>query len=55
MAELELNTGGCLGCIGTVVAIIVLWALIFGVTIGGQHYGLNCSCNDGVEVEGLDG
>lgn len=39
-----------LGCIGCVLTVIVLWALLFGVTYGGKHYGLSCSCAKGVEV-----
>lgn len=38
------------GCVGCVVTVIVLWALLFGVTYGGKHYGLSCSCANGVEV-----
>lgn len=39
---------GCLGCIGT---IIVLWALFLGVTYGGTHYELSCSCDQGVVID----
>lgn len=38
------------GCIGCIVTVLVLWALIFGVTFSGKHYDLSCSCNKGVEV-----
>lgn len=44
----EKSRGG-LGCIGTVLTVIVLWALLFGVTIGGRHYGISCSATRGVE------
>jgi hypothetical protein len=43
--ELSLGWGGCLSIIFTV---IILFALIFGVTIKGIHYGIDCNCNDGV-------
>ncbi len=43
--------GGCVGCIGTIVVLIAVWALIFGVTVGGKHYGVGgCDCN-GVHVD----
>ena len=41
------ETGGCLVWI---LCIIVLWAVCFGVTIDGHHYGIDLSCNKGVEV-----
>lgn len=44
-------SGGCVGCIGTIVVLIMAWALIFGVTIGGKHYGVSgCGC-DGIEID----
>lgn len=42
-------SGGC-GCLGLIVTIVALWALIFGVTYGGKHHEMSCSCNRGVEV-----
>jgi hypothetical protein len=39
------------GCISTIIALIVVWALLFGVTIDGKHYGLTCDCNHGVVVD----
>ncbi len=43
---------GCtLGCFPFVLSCLVLWALIFGVTVGDKHYDLSCSCNHGVNVE----
>jgi len=54
-------SGGCGqgGCITLVLGIILLWALIFGVTWQGKHYGLGrCSPHGGVEVhtgEAIDG
>lgn len=38
------------GCFGFVVFCAVLWALCFGVTVGGVHYGTRCSEARGVEV-----
>ena len=47
----EAESGGCCGVIAaTAVAIIILWALAFGVSYGGRHYSLSCTC-DGVRVE----
>lgn len=44
------SSGGC-GCFGLILTILALWALLFGVTYKGQHYGINgCSCERGVEV-----
>lgn len=41
------------GCLTVVVAVIALWALIFGITYGGVHYGLSsCSCDHGVVIDG---
>ena len=52
----ETTTVGCglPGCVMVIVALIILWAILFGVTVGGQHYGLDCSCDQGVQVEGFD-
>jgi hypothetical protein len=41
----------CLGCLSVIFFGIVMWALLFGVTVGGQHYGLGFSCDRGVVVE----
>ncbi|MCE9637293.1 MAG: hypothetical protein K8T90_16430 [Planctomycetes bacterium] len=38
MADEGRSRGG-LGCIGTVITVIILWAIVFGVTVGGRHYG----------------
>jgi hypothetical protein len=48
------DSGGgasCSGCLAVILFIILIWALVFGVTIGGKHYGISCSCAKGVEVE----
>lgn len=40
------------GCFTFVLGVIALWALLFGVTVGGKHYGLrSCSCDRGVEID----
>lgn len=46
------NGGGCLGC-GGIILFFFVWALIFGVTVGGVHYGLSCSVDQGVTLEGF--
>ena len=43
--------GGCFGCLGIIAFFIVMWALIFGVTLGGRHYGLSCSMEHGVTID----
>lgn len=45
--------GGCgCGCVSVVLLIFALWALCFGVTIGGKHYGVaGCDCNHGVMLD----
>lgn len=44
--------GGCLGCVGFILACILVWALLFGVTVSGKHYGIkDCSCAHGVEID----
>lgn len=54
MADLESRGGsvnGCAGCLVFVLALVVLWAFLFGVTYGGKHYGLALSCERGVVIE----
>jgi hypothetical protein len=46
--KVKVDSGGYLGCLGMIVFVFVLWALLFGVTYKGKHYGL--SCEKGVEV-----
>ena len=45
------NGGGCFGCIGTILFFFVVWALIFGVTVSGVHYGIGCNQEQGVVLE----
>lgn len=45
---------GCagIGCLGPTLGILLLWALLFGVTVNGQHYGLSgCSRDSGLEID----
>lgn len=46
--------GGALGCLGTIAFAILLWAIFFGVTVGGRHYQMVCSCRDGVRFDQQD-
>lgn len=39
------------GCVATIVSLFVLWALVFGVTFDGTHYGAGCSCDKGVAID----
>jgi len=50
MSDFEVRVGP--GCLGVVIVLILLWALIFGVNYKGKHYGMSYGCN-GVTVEGL--
>lgn len=45
---------GLLGCLGIIIFFIVLWAVFFGVTVGGRHYQMSCSCQDGVRFDRED-
>jgi hypothetical protein len=40
---------GCVGCVPIILALIVLWGLIFGVNYGGQHHQIGCG-NNGVDI-----
>lgn len=37
------------GCIGCVLTILMLWALLFGFTWAGIHYQVKCTNERGVE------
>ncbi len=39
------------GCLGVIAMVLFVWALLFGVTYEGKHYGISCSRDRGVEVE----
>lgn len=43
------SDGGC-GCLSIVVFCLLMWALVFGVTVEGKHYAIGCSCDEGVAV-----
>ena len=50
MSKSSSSGGGC-GCISIILGCIALWAVLFGVTINGKHYGLvDCSTNKGVTI-----
>jgi len=53
--KVRVNNGGsgcgCFGCLGFIAFCVILWALVFGVTIGGRHYGMSCSMEHGVQFE----
>lgn len=40
----------CTGCLGCLALVFVLWALVFGITVGGVHHAVTCSTERGVEV-----
>jgi hypothetical protein len=44
------GSSGC-GCVSFVLGCIILWALVFGVTWEGKHYGLSCTCDRGVVID----
>ncbi len=39
------------GCVALILTCLVVWALVFGVTVGGRKYEVGCSCDRGVVVE----
>ena len=41
---------GC-GCVTTILAITFIWAVLFGVTVGGKHYGMSCTNEEGVRID----
>ena len=45
--EVSVSNGGC---ITTIIALIILWALLFGVNYNGKHYGISCGPT-GVNVD----
>jgi hypothetical protein len=53
VTKVEIREGtSCLGCLGIVVILIALWAVVFGVTVDGKHYGLtSCKTDGGVHID----
>ncbi len=50
--EVHVNSGSGCGCFGLVLGVLALWALIFGVTVNGKHYGISgCSVDSGVKID----
>ena len=49
MSEEKSSESSPFGCIGCVLTILMLWALLFGVTWGGLHYQIRCTNERGVE------
>lgn len=50
MAEAEASGGTC-GCLSFVIFCILVWALVFGLTIGGTHYSMECTSDRGVFIQ----
>ena len=49
--NVKISCGGA-GCFTSILIIVALWALIFGVTIGGKHYGVTgCDSTNGVQID----
>ena len=46
----ENSSSGC-GCFSLILFVLLVWALLFGVTYGGKHHFISCSCERGVTVE----
>lgn len=48
------SSGGGCGCISVILGIIAIWAVVFGVTVNGKHYGLSGCSTDGVQIDAGD-
>lgn len=48
--KVQSSGGGC-GCLTIIFSLIIIWALVFGVTIGGKHYELSCTFEKGVVID----
>lgn len=44
------NNSGGIGCLPLILFGFLIWALLFGLTVDGKHYGVSCNCADGVKV-----
>lgn len=53
-AEIVIGPKGCASCLGFVLVLILFWALIFGVNVGGKHYGIASCDGKGVNLEAGD-
>lgn len=42
---------GCRGCLLMIIGFFLIWMLLFGVTVGGRHYGVGCNCSEGVVID----
>jgi len=45
------ETGGCGGCVFTIIFFFLVWVLIFGITIGGTYYTVGCDTEKGVVID----
>ena len=51
MSESSSGGGGCFGYVTFILACLLGWALLFGVTYGGRHYRVSgCDSQHGVVV-----
>lgn len=50
-SETEMKSGGCGGCLSIVLFLFLIWALLFGVTVGGIHYSISCDGMSGVNIK----
>jgi hypothetical protein len=41
----------CFGCLTFLLFIFFIWAIFFGVTINGTHYGISCDRHRGINIE----
>lgn len=44
--------GGECGCFSSVLFLLLMWALLFGVSVDGKHYGIGCSCDAVIPEDG---
>jgi len=43
------------GCLASILLALVVWALVFGVTVDGKHWTISCSGSKGVEFKASEG
>jgi len=48
---IEHDNGGGSGGLGIIILFILCWALAFGFTVGGKHYGVSCTTERGVAFD----